>query len=66
MIQLRNENFEVCWEIEEGMSDNLVFPFMFQPIVENAIFHGIGPMQRNGTIRITLRTEDGHNVAVIS
>jgi|GEM_PF-2718886 len=65
LLQLRNENFDFHLEMQPGMEDNLVFPFLLQPIVENAVFHGIGPLQRKGKIKISLRMSDGRNIAVV-
>ncbi|TBL81125.1 sensor histidine kinase [Paenibacillus thalictri] len=65
LLQLRNENFDFSQNVESGMEENMVFPFLLQPIVENAIFHGIGPLQRRGRIRVALYTSQGCNMAVI-
>jgi two-component system sensor histidine kinase YesM len=51
--------------VEPGIEENLIFPFLLQPIVENAIFHGIGPLQRRGMIKVTLRTSKGTNLAIV-
>lgn len=65
LLQLRNESFDFHLDIEEGIEHNLVFPFLLQPIVENAIFHGIGPLQRRGNIELIIRTRDGNNIAIV-
>jgi two-component system sensor histidine kinase YesM len=65
LLQLRNESFDFQLSIEPGMEDNLVFPFLLQPIVENAIFHGVGPLQRSGTIKLTLRMSEGDNIVTV-
>lgn len=65
LMQLRNENFDFSLEAEPGMEDHLVFPFLLQPIIENAIFHGISPLRRRGVIRVTLHSREGFNVAVV-
>ncbi|QTH42694.1 sensor histidine kinase [Cohnella sp. LGH] len=65
LMQLRNENFDFRLEVEPDLSEHLVFPFLLQPIVENAVFHGIGPLHRRGTIRVTLHKSSGQIVAVV-
>jgi len=65
LMQLRNENFDFRLEAEPDLSEHLVFPFLLQPIVENAVFHGIGPLQRRGSIRVTLRKSAGQIVAIV-
>lgn len=65
LMQLRLENFDFVLEAEPGISEHLVFPFLLQPIVENAVFHGIGPLQRRGVIRVSLYGSGGQIVAVV-
>lgn len=66
LLQLRNENFDYSIDIERGMEGHLVFPYLLQPIVENAVFHGIGPLHRRGTVSIALRTDGDDNVAMVT
>ena len=56
------EEFGVEWDIEPGITANLTVKLVLQPIVENAIYHGIkqSPSGR-GTIRIT-GTATGGNI----
>ncbi|MHA6484953.1 cache domain-containing sensor histidine kinase [Paenibacillus sp. strain BS8-2] len=42
-------------EIDEGLLDYRVLKLSLQPLVENAIFHGIGPKKELGTIWIRAR-----------
>lgn len=43
---------EVEWEICSVPLDALIPPLMLQPLVENAVLHGIEPAAEGGTIRI--------------
>ncbi len=65
LMQLRNESFDFRLEAEPDLSEHLTFPFLLQPIVENAVFHGIGPLRRRGSIRVTLGKSGGQIVAVV-
>lgn len=49
------ERLRVEEEIGEGAADCLVPPMIIQPLVENAVKHGICNMPEGGTIRITAR-----------
>lgn len=55
--------------VKDDMEDSLygckVFRFMLQPIVENAIFHGIEPKEGIGTIRISVVKVEEHVVISI-
>ena len=58
--QLRfGDQLQVHFDIEEGLGDVLVPSFVFQPLVENAIKHGIVPHGNAGTIRVGAQSEDG-------
>jgi signal transduction histidine kinase len=41
-------------------------PFTIQPLVENAVRHGIGPKPSGGTLSITARERDGTLLVVVS
>lgn len=51
------EAFEVVNRIPEALLDCRVLKFTLQPLVENAIFHGIEPTGRFGTITLDGRTD---------
>ncbi|CAI6086644.1 ATP-binding protein [Cohnella sp. JJ-181] len=58
------ERLQVRLQIEEGF-DCLLPPLILQPIVENAVRHGIGSKTEPGTVEIAARrTEDGVEIAV--
>lgn len=51
---------DVC--VEEGLADALVPSFVLQPLVENAIRHGTGPILRHGHVRVSIRRTAGRLV----
>ena len=48
---------EVQWEWDEALDAREVPPLLLQPLVENAIKHGIAPSREGGRIRIALRMD---------
>lgn len=54
------DNFTATYEIEEGVTKLQVLRFIMQPLLENAIEHGIAPLEdRMGQIWVRCRTEAG-------
>jgi two-component system sensor histidine kinase YesM len=51
------ETFDVAWHIGEETKDLLVLKMILQPIMENAILHGISPAGRRGSILVSSRVE---------
>jgi len=52
-----NDSIEVKYNIEEYLQTSKVPGFILQPIVENAIFHGIEP-KKNGILKIDISSCD--------
>lgn len=53
--QLRlGERLKVDWQIRDMPGDALIPPLMLQPLLENAVYHGIEPMQEGGEIVIRI------------
>lgn len=46
------ERLKVEWDVLDVPSDLKVPPLMLQPLLENAVYHGIEPAPEGGTIRI--------------
>lgn len=51
----RFDNFEVFYQIDPGLLELKLPPLSIQPIVENAIKHGVRRMQSGGRIDIVIR-----------
>jgi two-component system sensor histidine kinase AlgZ len=48
------ERLQVRWDVESCPPDALVPPLMLQPLLENAVYHGIEPAPEGGTVRIVI------------
>jgi two-component system, LytTR family, sensor kinase len=53
------DRLSVAREIEPGALDGLVPAMILQPLVENAVLHGVAPGRDPGRITIRARVEDG-------
>ena len=52
----------LCWDIPEELLERRIPKNIIQPLVENALFHGLDDVQtgrKSGWIRVSLREEDG-------
>lgn len=57
--QLRlNERLHIDWQIDEMTPNALVPPLLLQPLIENAVYHGIEPLADGGTITIQIYTKN--------
>lgn len=56
------QRLDVKWAWDESLEDLETPPFLVQPMVENAIKHGIAPSLDGGTLAITLAREGDHLV----
>lgn len=61
------ERLNVEWEVTDVVADLKVPPLMVQPLLENAVYHGIEPSGESGTIRIrVLRRGDQLHIDLIN
>ena len=51
------ERLSVRWDVEDCPPDALVPPLMLQPLLENAVYHGIEPLGAAGEIAIRVSRE---------
>ena len=51
------DRLRVCWRIDAMPGDALVPPLVLQPLVENAVYHGIEPSPQGGEVSIDVRRE---------
>ncbi|MES2636827.1 MAG: histidine kinase [Pseudomonadota bacterium] len=50
------ERLKVTWIIDEMPPDALIPPLILQPLLENAVYHGIEPIPEGGEIIVTVYT----------
>ena len=58
IMQARSENFEYDITITPDATLVGICPFTLQPIVENAIFHGMTPLIKRGRLKITVDCDE--------
>ena len=60
------ERLQVQWTVDPGAQDALVPPMLLQPLVENAVYHGIEPGLAAGTIEIRIGRQGDRVVVGLS
>ncbi|MDD4929647.1 MAG: sensor histidine kinase [Gallionella sp.] len=62
--QLRmGERLRVLWQVQDVPQDALIPPLLLQPLLENAVYHGIEPLINGGCIHVQLRLT-GSNLTI--
>ncbi len=52
------DNFEYVIECQESVKGNLIYKMIFQPFIENAVFHGVADVDYGGLIKIQIGEQD--------
>ncbi|WP_052488030.1 sensor histidine kinase [Gordoniibacillus kamchatkensis] len=55
-------DFDVRFEVDERLANVTIPRFILQPLVENALYHGL--KDDKGTIEVTIRSEDNAHVVI--
>ncbi len=59
ILRFRYPNrFMAFWDYEDDMLDVPIMRLLFQPLIENSIYHGIKPRQGKGLIRVRIKRCD--------
>jgi two-component system sensor histidine kinase AlgZ len=62
--QLRmGERLQLDWQLNETSNAALIPPLLLQPLLENAVYHGIEPLMQGGTITVKLQRA-GHDLRI--
>ncbi|NOT65609.1 MAG: histidine kinase [Methylotenera sp.] len=60
------ERLLIEWQIDDMPPDALIPPLLLQPLIENAVYHGIEPLAAGGTITIQIYTKRNEVHLVLS
>ena len=52
------ERLRENWHIDDAAYTAMVPPFMLQPLLENAVYHGIEPLEQGGIIEVSCKLVD--------
>jgi len=66
MLVRFNDSLQFKWHIDETLLDCKIVKLVLQPIVENAIYHGINPKLQSGVIEIGCYEENNNIVFSVS
>jgi two-component system LytT family sensor kinase len=61
-----SDRLELRWAIDPSLRDALVPEFILQPLVENAVRHGIAKRSEPGTIELSASAEEGNLMLRVS
>ncbi len=64
MIRFKNK-FDCEFEIDPKILDYKIPVFILQPLLENAICHGVEPKEDNGFIKVTIKRNKGNLICTI-
>lgn len=63
--QLRyGDRLKIIYDIDENLK-GMIPPLTLQPLVENAVLHGIGVKEEGGIVKITIKEKDGGQIDII-
>jgi two-component system sensor histidine kinase AlgZ len=60
------ERLNVNWHVEQMPPDALIPPLILQPLLENAVYHGIEPLVDGGDINIFITSKNHELIITIS
>ncbi len=60
------DRLQVTWDIDPGADAARMPPLLLQPLVENAVRHGVEPADAGGAIRVRTRVRHGRAVVSIA
>ncbi len=52
-----DDRLNITWQIDDMPSDAMIPPLILQPLLENAVYHGIEPMPEGGEIVVKIHTK---------
>lgn len=58
------DDVQVEYDVDQSLLNYQILPLTIQPLVENAVRHGILQREEGGTIKLTIRWSDGISISV--
>lgn len=52
-----DERLQLDWQVDESAMNTLIPPLILQPLLENAVYHGIEPLENGGRVTIDISTK---------
>ncbi|MGG4034233.1 sensor histidine kinase [Paenibacillus cisolokensis] len=65
IMNFRYGNYEVYWDIDRLLEEKYMLKLLIQPIVENAIVHGLQHKEGPGVLRVTGTLQDGRLLFIV-
>lgn len=59
------DKLTINYDIDDNLLEEMIPPFTLQPIVENAIHHGIHDMEKDCIIKVTVRADEKEIVIIV-
>ncbi len=59
------ERLKINWQISDEVKEDMILPLLLQPLIENAVIHGIEPLTEGGTIFISAQRTDKNRLLEI-
>ncbi|TVP53623.1 MAG: sensor histidine kinase [Halomonadaceae bacterium] len=60
------KRLQLDWQLDDNCQQQLIPPLTLQPLLENAIYHGIQPRPDGGTIRVVSWQDRSHTHVLVS
>jgi two-component system sensor histidine kinase AlgZ len=51
------DRLKITWQIDDLPSDAMIPPLILQPLLENAVYHGIEPLPEGGEVKVSIYTK---------
>ncbi|MDO4765084.1 MAG: histidine kinase [Eubacteriales bacterium] len=61
-----SDKFDVCFEVPETLYQVEIPNLILQPIIENAILHGLEPLHKQGSLKVEVKYQEKHLAIAIS
>lgn len=49
------DRLQTNWQVDEGLNEALIPPLILQPLLENAVYHGVEPLSEGGVVEVKLQ-----------